>query len=228
MRRGPDVHWTTSKFKRLRDKVNPLREWKQFCWPFTVEHSWKDAPAGFRREFQFIWRRRFDCRPKNPITGNRSDSPAPHETGFSHCWSSEQLMAAKKIPNLTGEELGKVTITQELVRDYRLFAIPKTILTKKTANEMGEWLSAALKKGDGTFGELLREGLHYATKPGMECKTIRSDVARCRRQRLRWPEPNGSFDVEIAVAVCAEVLGAAGMRCSMRMRANSWSRSTGK
>lgn len=86
MTRGPRVHLTKSRFKALRSKVNPFQEWKNYAWPFTVEHSWRDAPAQFRREILFIWRRNFDYRSVNPITNNRSDTTMPHETKVVQEW----------------------------------------------------------------------------------------------------------------------------------------------
>src|ERR1039458_3458703 len=55
IRRGPEVHWTQSRFKRLRSWVNPILEWRRYPWPFNVEHSWAEAPAQFRREFNYVW-----------------------------------------------------------------------------------------------------------------------------------------------------------------------------
>ena len=187
IRRGPEVYWTKSRFKRLRSWVNPVLEWRRYPWPFTVEHSWLDAPAEFRRRFQFIWRRQFDCRPTNPLTKDRRDSPAPHETNFFHGWNlmrlvirahgqirqaNEWLLKAPfpslptrigsltKIPQaelrLTDVESARLFMFDKLVQDYRVFAIPKTILTKASADAMGEWLADELKKGSDLYGNLLK------------------------------------------------------------------------
>lgn len=154
--RGPEVHWTTCRFKRLRDWVNPIAEWKKYAWPFTVEHSWADAPAGFCREFQFIWRNQFDCRPTNPITKDRRDSSLPHETPFFHDWN---LMSFRASGQLTHEDLFNMIRFDDLARDYRVFAIPKTILTKASADAMGTWLADELKKGSLLYADLLKDRL---------------------------------------------------------------------
>lgn len=187
MRRGPEVFWTRSRSTQLRSKVNPILEWKQYPWPFTIEHSWSDAPVEFRRQFQFIWRNRFDCRPTNPITKDRRDSPAPHETRFFQGWSLTQLVkrahdqirqanewlvkspfpsvptkigSLAHIPQaelqLTDVELARLLMFNELVGDYRIFAIPKTILTKASADAMGKWLAGELKRGSDLYGNLLK------------------------------------------------------------------------
>jgi hypothetical protein len=153
IRRGPEVYWTKSRFKRLRSWVNPILEWRRYPWPFTVEHSWTDAPAQFRREFHFIWRRQFDCRPTNPLTQDRRDSPSPHETTFFHDWN---LMSFRASGHLAQDDLYQVIRFKELADDFRVFAIPKTILTKASADAMGQWLSDELKKGSDLYGDLLK------------------------------------------------------------------------
>jgi hypothetical protein len=157
LRRGPEVYWTKSRFKRLRSRVNPILEWKRYVWPFTVEHSWADAPAEFRREFQFIWRRQFDCRPTNPITKDRRDSPSPHETDFFQGWNLADFGASGRGANL--KELAVVFRFNDLAYNYRVFAIPKTILTKASADAMGKWLAGELKKDSRLYADLLRDKL---------------------------------------------------------------------
>lgn len=161
MRRGPHVHWTKSRFKALRSKVNPILEWKRYQWPFTVDRAWPDAPAEFRREFQFIWRRHFDCRPKNPISNDRCDSPEPHETDFFQGWNLMQRILSN---NCNLEDATRQIRFTELANDYRVFAIPKTILTKATADQMGEWLATELKKGSNLYGDLLKDKLLNETE----------------------------------------------------------------
>ena len=156
MRRGPEVYWTKSRFKRLRSWVNPILEWKQYSWPFTVEHSWADAPAQFRREFNFIWRRQFDCRPMNPLTKDRRDSPTPHEITFFRDW---ELMTFRASGQITRNEVYQQIRFSELANHYRVFAIPQTILTKASADAMGKWLAEEFKKGSDLFGDLLKDNL---------------------------------------------------------------------
>ncbi len=52
----------------------------------------------------------------------------------------------------------------ELANDYRVFAIPKTILTKATADQMGEWLATELKRGSNLYGDLLKDKLLNETE----------------------------------------------------------------
>jgi hypothetical protein len=158
IRRGPEVHWTTSRIKRLRDKVDPLKEWRDYFKDgrtFKMETPWRDAPPQFRRQFQFIWRSRFDCRPTNPISKDRSDSPHPHESNFFHSWRLDGFRAS----NLSHENLVKMLKFNELADNYRIFAVPKTILTKASANVMGKWMTDELKRGSRLYGDLLKDGL---------------------------------------------------------------------
>ena len=152
MRRGPEVFWTKSKFKKLRSKVNPIEEWRRYPWPFTVEHPWSKAPEGFKREFQYIWCNLFDSRPNNPLTQNRGDSPAPHEVNFFH---NRSLANFRVSGTLTQRDLKQIIQFKNLASDYRIFAIPKTILTKASAKAMGGWLSSELKRGSNLYGNLL-------------------------------------------------------------------------
>ncbi len=161
---GPDIHWTTSNDPRLRDWVNPIEEWNAYSWPFTLAHSWPEAPVGLNRAFQFLWRRRCDCRPKNPITGSQSDSPAPYESEFFHAWTCEEILKEKEAPGITSRAMTKTLAFEILAKDYRLFAIPRAILTKKTANEMGQWLATELKKGHRHYGDLVADGLLNETE----------------------------------------------------------------
>lgn len=39
MVRGPEIHWTKSRFRQLRSWINPIVEWRKYPWPFTVDHS---------------------------------------------------------------------------------------------------------------------------------------------------------------------------------------------
>ena len=154
--RGPEVHWTTSRFKRLRDWVNPIAEWRRYAWPFSVEHSWLAAPAGFRRAFLFIWRSQFDCRPRNPLTKDRRDSPAPYETPFFHDWHLATFRASGQVGH---DDMFQVIRFNELGDNFRVFAVPKTILTKASADAMGKWLADELKKGSRLYGDLLKDKL---------------------------------------------------------------------
>jgi hypothetical protein len=45
---------------------------------------------------------------------------------------------------------------EELAQNYRVFAIPNTILTKASAETMGKWLADELKNGSDLYGNLLK------------------------------------------------------------------------
>jgi hypothetical protein len=184
MRRGPEIHLTKSKFKLLRDSVNPIWEWSRYSWPFTVDHSWAESPAEFRRQFEFIWRRDFDCRPFNPITQDRSDCASPHEITFFHDWNLSNFQQSGK---LTQKDLYQLCRFYNLAGGYRVFAIPETILTKASADEMGQWLAETLKKGSRLYGnlldsKLLNEGEMFGTTT----------------EWTDWLPPNADVQVKIA------------------------------
>ncbi len=99
----------------------------------------------------FLWRSRYDCRPDNPITNNRHDSPHPHEVGFFRSWSRGK-------PGLVRDP-AEVFTFDDLANNYRVFAVPRTVLTKGTAAAMGNWLVNELKQGTDYYGKLLKYGL---------------------------------------------------------------------
>jgi hypothetical protein len=151
--RGPQVILTQSRYRRLRSRVNPVLEWARYPWPFTFDHPWNEAPPQFRREFQFLWRSQFDCRPVNPVTNDRRDSPEPHETNFFRDWDLVDFRASG---NLTQKDSSRLIQFRYLQRHYRVFVVPNTVLTKGTANEMGKWVADELKKGSDLHGDLLK------------------------------------------------------------------------
>ena len=153
--RGPFVQWTRSRCKGLGDLVNPIDEWQKYDWPFTVEHDWSKAPEGFKRAFQFIWRSRFDSRPNNQLTNNRLDSPFPHEVSVFRDWCRSEPQSEEE----ARKEVIQAFRFQKLATEYRVFAIPRTILTKGSATKMGIWLADELKRGSDLHGELLQKGL---------------------------------------------------------------------
>ena len=46
-----------------------------------------------------------------------------------------------------------------IAKHYRAFAIPKTVITKGSADKLGAWLTAELKKGSALYGDLLKTEL---------------------------------------------------------------------
>lgn len=57
---------------------------------------------------------------------------------------------------MTHEDASNVIRFNRLANDYRVFAIPKTILTKASADTMGQWLADHLKRGSSLYGDLLK------------------------------------------------------------------------
>jgi len=157
-KRGPELHWTTSKIKSLRDKVNPLKEWQRFRWPFTVEHSWQNAPPQFCRLFQFIWRNQFDSRPKNPISKSRSDSPSPHETDFFRGWRLGNFRTSGSA-NISHDDLVKIIKFDDLADHCRVFAIPRQLLTRQAAKGAFESLYKEVAR-------TLLDARHFFGTPG--------------------------------------------------------------
>jgi|GEM_PF-2254519 len=152
--RGPEIHLLTSNKRKRCDRVifrNEWRGWKPEAPLFDCDTPWPETPAGFRHAFMFLWRSRYDSRPDNPITRNRDDSPQPHETGFFRGWNLSDF-------NVT-RDLAKVLTFDDLACNYRVFAVPRTILTKGTADAMGKWLAAELKQGNEYYGRLLKRRL---------------------------------------------------------------------
>ncbi len=68
-------------------------------------------------------------------------------------------MSFRASGQLTQEDLYQEIRFDELARDYRVFAIPKTILTKGSADALGKWLADKLKMGSDLYGNLLRDEL---------------------------------------------------------------------
>jgi hypothetical protein len=180
--RGPDVYWTKSRFERLRSKVNPLLEWRRYNWPFTVEHSWRDAPPQFRREFEFLWRSRYDCRPKNPITGTRSDSPEPHETDFFENRRRKDSRASGA-GGSSKDDLVKFIRSKELADDYRVFAVPRQLLTRQAAKSAFEHLYKQVAVGLSDERQLFGTRGQWRDFLAVEC--FRSDSEATRKHAIQ-------------------------------------------
>ena len=155
MARGPEIYHFQSNRQRFRDDkrfIEEWREWKAGTPLFTVDSPWPETAAGFRSAISQRWRL-FDSRPSNSISMDRSDSPKPMEVFFFQGWNLQDLEPS------TVEGLARVFEFMELSRDYRVFAIPKWVITKGGANAMGKWLQNHLKTGNNLLGKLLEEGL---------------------------------------------------------------------
>ncbi len=104
--RALEIFHFFSNRKAFRDPcvfIDEWKGWKPGKMLFDLGSCWTETPQGFRHQFCHHWRS-IDSRPTNPITGNRLDSPHPHE--ISH----------------GGYNFG--------IEDYRLFAIPKCIWSR--------------------------------------------------------------------------------------------------
>jgi hypothetical protein len=141
---------------RLRGDIDTFAEWQGWepakGWQdgkrwFNCDTPWPQTPEGFRHAFQFLWRSRYDCRPDNPITHNRNDSPHPHEVSFFRDWKLTDFRLAGQGTGVTDGELGRVFEFEELADDYRVFAFPKSIPTRTAAREMANWLFKHLAEG---------------------------------------------------------------------------------
>jgi len=65
-------------------------------------------------------------------------------------------MTFKSLGQMTQDKLNHLIRFRELADNYRVFAVPKTILTKGSAKAMGDWMEAELKKGSNLYGDLLK------------------------------------------------------------------------
>jgi hypothetical protein len=150
--RGPEIHFHDGNIRRLCDRhifLNEWQGWKPGEKMFDCETPWTRTPAGFRNWFQFIWRRDYDSSARNPFSGTRADSPEPHESDFFKGWNLQDFPASHSSSLSTGE-LAKVIRFNEFA-DARVFAIPRTILTKRQANAMVAETYASLPVMDKFF-----------------------------------------------------------------------------
>ena len=148
--RGPVIIFLDSNRRKFKDDKRILDEWRDWsrgCPLFSYESPWPETPFGFRQQFAFHWRH-FDSRPSNDVTGCRGDSPHPHEISYPD-------------PLITDAEYRLVKSVQHdsIKSNYRVFAIPKSILTINAADKIAEWLRSELKKGSSSHGGLLSKGL---------------------------------------------------------------------
>lgn len=166
MRRGPIVEWRTSAFAPFRSPVNPIAEWKehhQTHGPFTLADSWKNAPSHFKRIYCAIWRN-FDNRAKDSLTGLRFDAANEHEVNFFQGWRlGDQLAEATQRGSLIGDDVFHSLQFDNLARNFRVFAVPKSILTKGEANRLGKWLARELRKGLRNQTEMLGNETEWNT-----------------------------------------------------------------
>jgi len=156
MVRGPRIITHTSTDSRLHvdDKVDAIQEWRNYHashGPFTLADNWRNAPPGFKRVFCWLWRNR-DSRERNPLTGCRTDVPQEHETDFFQNWRlMEALQRAALTGQLTPDDSVRSLTFDEMAKDYRLFAIPRTIRSRTDASRLGAWLVKQLSfNSDGT------------------------------------------------------------------------------
>ncbi|HVY70249.1 MAG TPA: hypothetical protein VHH73_10000, partial [Verrucomicrobiae bacterium] len=147
IRRGPEICRTPG------DKVDPFADWQSLDGkqPLFDEHTpWCKLPKGFKRQFNFIWRR-IDGSAVNPITGDRGDAARAHEFFLPPAERSGGSASG----NLTVKDLAHRLQITRLRSDYRLFAIPKGVFTRKAADDLGKWLARSLKQGISHQGEQL-------------------------------------------------------------------------
>jgi hypothetical protein len=76
----------------------------------------------------------------SPETGLRHDAPEPHETDFFQDWQLVSALAHAKAQKLEHEDMARAFMFDDLARNYRVFAFPKTIRTRTEARRMKDWL----------------------------------------------------------------------------------------
>ena len=161
------------------DKIDVLKEWKKYetskNW-LTLKTDWFSIDNGFKRDFMFQYRQ-FDSSPVNPITKDRSDSPIPHETNFFDDLDLASLI--NQGPKLTEVGLEKVLHAHELKKNYRTFAIPRHLKTKKALNDAFKLLIMKVRasvptKASGSLGTIAEWRDFMAVKGGQEDQNIPS------------------------------------------------------
>jgi hypothetical protein len=142
-RRGPTIFWQKSHEPLLCSKFNAIQEWRDYSAKdrkFTVNTPWCEAPSEFRRTFCWLWRQR-DSHSVGPETGLRHDAPEPHETDFFQDWRLVSAIThAAKAQKLEHKDMARAFMFDNLARNYRVFAFPKTIRTRTEAKRMKDWL----------------------------------------------------------------------------------------
>ncbi len=127
-RRGPLIEWYDS------DSINPIAEWNSYeknHGTFSVDHDWSSSPPGFRRDFAFQVRTMLDSEPTNSSTGDRSDAPRPHEVKLGEF----------------NDEVALRLALRDLVRNYRLVAIPKTLLSQRSVDSAFDVIKREFRRG---------------------------------------------------------------------------------
>lgn len=154
LRRGPLV------MRHVQDLDDAFSEWKGYepnkvYRLFDCSTPWRNTPEGFRRQFRFL-SRQIDTRSVNPVTGDRSDAPVPHETDFFKGWSlSKAFTEIAERGQPTEEQIAKAVMFDDLTTNYRALVVPKSIRFVGEANDALKALQALLNDGLSCVRELL-------------------------------------------------------------------------
>jgi len=176
---GHPFSWGPIIWPGKGDKIDVLKEWKEYeaskNW-LTLKTDWFSINKGFKRDFMFQYRQ-FDSSPVNPITKNRRDSPFPHETDFFDNLDLVNLI--NEGPNLTEAGFGKVLHAHELKKNYRTFAVPRHLKTKKAVDDAFKHLIKEVKasvptKASASLGTIAEWQDYMAVKGIQEEQNIPS------------------------------------------------------
>jgi hypothetical protein len=151
IRRGPELTRDEYDDPRLSSRVDEFADWRGYAWPFTVDHSWRQAPPGFCRASQYLWMKR-DSRAMNPVTGARDSLTTEHETNLFADWDLGSAFGATAQSGLLDKEaFVRCLMFEELADRYRVFAFPRNVRTRTEARRLAAWLVDQLSRlPDGT------------------------------------------------------------------------------
>ncbi len=149
--RGPELKLDRCEDGRFSSQVDVLADWRDYPWPFTLEHSWPKAPPGFQRTFRRLWAKH-DSRIENPATGRRGSEASAHETTFFAQWDiGAAFVKAAQSGALDDKSFARCLMFHDLATDYRVFALPRNIRTRMEARRLAKWMLEQLTRlPDGT------------------------------------------------------------------------------
>lgn len=154
------------------------REWYERKVTFTLEDSWATSPVGFRSRFESLWAEHDSrhwnpadgsasglVRPHETFffqewsllsLVNRACSEIKKANGWLRArrppGEPTKFGILAKIPQadlqLTQVERERLLTFNDLARDYRVLALPRTVLTKGAARSICDWLYQELLRDD--------------------------------------------------------------------------------
>lgn len=113
----------------------------------TLVTSWAKAPNGFKQEFRSLCAD-LDKEAKLPIGKEPSLHPTTHKVTFlDNVNLTEMLSKIAADGSVTGDQLMYAMRIDDLATQYHLFAVPKTLIRRGEANDIGCWIANELKAG---------------------------------------------------------------------------------